>query len=490
MRWGEATVRLTTVVAAAALSVRGVHGEEWAAASALQVEDAGLEAASALLSGVVPGDVDLKREMQGYGAGETVVAHAAHSSVEQQEEKAEDEQAHLAQEEALAEEELAEAGARIMEQADLVEREKPLFANRATPPLLGKGAAQVVADLGQAPGKVTVETKSGRVFYTAHPMDPTSGPGQARVLEWLPEERTSAPFPAQHVQEELGLRTVSALCMDNVRGWLILVESDPFYGDVASRVIVLDTSNSSAVVKVFDLPAAVAERATLTDVVIDKRSRFLFLADSSAVKGTPAVVVVDVHVWSAWRVLEGHASVEGKEVLPMLNGRDPVDFPWRFGVSALSLDATRTRLLYSAPFGDVVYSVPLKALTREPRPEWTPEQRRDNFVAVAEAQVEALGPKTVAGAMLVDPATGVVYVADFEHSAISAIEPDEMWSVTTLALDEDLLLWPNGLAITNDGFLLVACSALDRIMRGDEEGPFRLVRIPLLGHAAPAHEEL
>mmetsp|Transcript_14304 Transcript_14304/g.30948 ORF Transcript_14304/g.30948 Transcript_14304/m.30948 type:complete len:423 (-) Transcript_14304:473-1741(-) len=363
--------------------------------------------------------------------------------------------------------------------------EKSFFTNRLTPPLVDNSTIEIVATLPNVPGKVAVERSTGRVFFTFHSYGkPTAKEGK---INELLDDGSFVPFPSLEFQDTI--HSAASVCVDNIRGWLFILDNDEF-GERQASIIVVDLKPGK-IIHQYQIPTSVANKATFADMIVGPRSQFLFLADTGIKHASPAIVVVDVHVWKSWRVLEKHESVAAHDVVPLINNEDPIDLPWKFGVSSLSLDMNKKRLIYGSMFSDMLYSVPLKALQRPPPELTSEEQFRANYIEVIEAQIDTLGPKTVSESLAIDHERGVLYITDFEHSAISIVETRESWSTITLVQDAKLLRWPSGLSVGKD-HLYISCSAIHKVIEGEHKeraAPFHIVRVPLYDPSGPPAEQ-
>ncbi|GBG34871.1 Hypothetical Protein FCC1311_110942 [Hondaea fermentalgiana] len=370
------------------------------------------------------------------------------------------------------------------ERADTEAREKPIFKDRSTPPLWqANSTVSTFAEIQDAPTKLAVEAKSGRVFFAPHAFSaPDREQGQGFLSEWVESKQQAIAFPSEEFQDEIR-QGIAALAMDNIRGWLLVLDANPYIYAGPSVLFVVEVASGNVLHR-FELDEQLVGEITPTNMVICPRSQFVFIANNGAHSGVPSLLVIDIHVWKVRKLLEDHEAVQQRDVLPILNNREPIEYPWRFGLTSLAIDARNKRLILGSMFGDLLYSIPLRTLQAATRS--LPEDE-------LWAQVQILGPKTVSDAIDVDPATGNIYVTDFEHSALSLIEPAQGWSVMTLVQSEDLLRWPSDLVIVN-GHAYVACSALDKIMEGDHKiraGPFHILRMPLYKEApVPVHDEL
>lgn len=226
--------------------------------------------------------------------------------------------------------------------------------------------------------------------------------------------------------------------------------------------------NTDKLVRKYEFPSDVAGVGSdLYDLVIDKMSRFVYVADSNIQGASPGIIVVDLHIWRSKRILNNHESVKPKSVVPSVNGK-AYDMPWEAGVSSITLDENGDNIYFASTLEDKLFALPSRILRKQ---------------GVTNKEIEravfAAGQKTVTESIVTD-VDGKVYLTDFEHSSIAVIDPANAWSITTLVQNEKLLRWPHGLAIAN-GYLYASCSAFHHVIDGDlrKKGPFHIVRVKL-----------
>ena len=319
--------------------------------------------------------------------------------------------------------------------------------DRTTAPLLPDSALQRVADLDYPPGQVAV-SKSGRVFLT---FDPRGAP-----LMQLAELVGGKPIPwpsAEFQKEEAGtahFQSVSALRINRQDRLWVLDRGHFVRGP--RRLLAFDIE-SGRLVERYDLPPEVAGLlSSLSDLAVDPAGTKVYVADSSPILQNPAIIVYDAARGSSRRLLESQPSVQGDRYIIKAGGRDMVLFGvyvLRFGVSALALDGEGKWLYYGAVSGDRLYRVRTGDLNDE-----------SLSAEALEDKVENYAPKTLGGALRVDP-DGNVFLADVEHSAILTSRRDR--GLRTL-VKGPALRWPSSVALGPDGRLYVSCSALQDVL--------------------------
>ena len=347
--------------------------------------------------------------------------------------------------------------------------------DRTTDPRIPATAIEQVAALDYPPGNIAVSA-TGRVFLTLHP----DGKPPIKVVELV--DGKPVPFPDAAFQKpEAGsahFQTPLSMRIDRQNRLWVLDHAE--YGRGQPRILAFDIE-TRALVHQYDFPSEVAGfLSMLNDFAVSPDGTRVYIAESSPIKQTPALVVYDVEHRTSRRLLDRHPSVLPKHYVLNAAGRDMVVFgvyALRIGVDSITLDRAGTWLYYAPVNGDRMFRVPTAALD-------------DAALAPAAlaAAVEDYGPKTMSDGLSSDD-RGNVYVTDPEHSAILTLGPDRM--LTTLVKDATLR-WPDGLSFGPDGWLYVTCSSLQHVLfvpSGHQAAyaPYHVFRFKPGATAAPGH---
>ena len=98
-----------------------------------------------------------------------------------------------------------------------------------------------------------------------------------------------------------------------------------------------------------------------------------------------------------------------------------------------------------------------------------------------EDDVDIAFPKPASDGIVIDETTGVLYLTDFEHSAIWIADPVVPGRAKTLIKNELLLRWPDGLSASR-GYLWITPSALHELLEESPKlrAPYPILRMPLV----------
>ena len=96
--------------------------------------------------------------------------------------------------------------------------------------------------------------------------------------------------------------------------------------------------------------------------------------------------------------------------------------------------------------------------------------------ATIASHVEIFGNKPQSDGLTMDSENSV-YIADVEHGSICVL--NQHHELRTLIRDERRIRWPDGLSLTEDGWLYFADSALPDLMLGPARGagPYFVYRV-------------
>ena len=319
--------------------------------------------------------------------------------------------------------------------------------DRTAAPALPASALEVVATLDFPPGNVAV-SRTGRVFFTLHP----DGNPPTKVHELIggkpvpyPDAAFQQPAPGTpHFQSILSLR------IDRQDRLWVLDYAD--YGRGQPRIAAFDLA-TNRLVHQYDFPREVAGfLSMLNDFNVDADGRTIYIAESSPLRQSPALVVYDIATRTSRRLLDGHDSVRAGPYVIHTPERVMRLFgllPLRIGVDSIALDPAGEWLYYGPVTGDRLNRIRTSDLT----------DRTLDAAALA-ARVETFAPKTLSDGITIDR-DGTIYLSDMEHAAVVALGQDR--KLRTL-LKDARLRWPDGFSWGPEGWLYVTCSSLQHVL--------------------------
>jgi sugar lactone lactonase YvrE len=335
------------------------------------------------------------------------------------------------------------------------------YENLTTAPLVTEAGLEQVLAYHEPIGNVAVSA-TGRVFFTVHPEARPEGP---RLLEW--REGRAEPFPAADIQAGV-LESPLGIAIDRQgRLWVI----DPAnHGLGRPRVVAIDLA-SGLVVHEHVFPRQIAPRGSfLQDLQVDPAGRFVYIADTSFWRKSPALIVYDTATRRSRRLLEDHPSVRAQNWLI----RTPIRemrfvgglVPMKPGLDGIALDPTGQWLNFGAMAHDTLYRIATSALLDA---QLTPDELA--------GRVETLGRKPLSDGLSADLA-GNVYITDVEHGAVLRMAPGGQ--LTTI-VRSPRIRWADALSFGPNGWLYLADSALPEVILKSRahiegHGPYHVYR--------------
>jgi sugar lactone lactonase YvrE len=351
-----------------------------------------------------------------------------------------------------------------------------VLPDRSKPPTMRFDSVEKVADLDYPPGNIAVSAE-GRIFFTLHP----DGHPPLQVVELV--DGKPVAFPNEEFQHETAgipwFQSILSMRIDR-QGRLWTLDFARF-GRGTPRIVAFDIA-SRTVVHEYAFPSNVAGLGSmLNDFQVDPTGRYVFIAETSPVFQTPAIIVYDSARRTSRRLLDGHPSVKAEPLVIQVGTRRMMLpgglLPLRIAVDSIGLSRDGAWLYYGAVTGSRMYRIRTADLL---------DTQLD--ASTLGSRVETFADKTLSDGLTTDDA-GNVYLGDMEHSAIHRLLPDG--TLETMLADARLR-WPDGFSFGPDGWLYVTCSALQQVLfrpesKIREAAPYQIWRFQPGAAAAAGH---
>lgn len=333
-----------------------------------------------------------------------------------------------------------------------------LHATTTTVSAQSKAKLEIVSTFpSERPGNVAVSPE-GRVFVTMSALGET----KYMVKEILPNGQ-AVNFPDstwiikpkgnsfKGINSTIGINVSS----DNTL-WVLDMGNKKSEPKQAPKLIGWNIKTKK-LAHVFPLPDAVLRPTSfLQDFVIDEKNNTAVIADMSIdgliLPAVPAFIVIDLKTGYSRRILENHETFQSLDEPAIINGRkvshiypDGTVYEPKYPLNPISIDKEMKWIYYGAMGGHKIYRIAAEAVANE---------ALSNNELSAKIEFYANKPKTDGFKV---GEKGEVYVTDIEHNAVGVATPK---GYTILAQDKDLLSWPDGVALSKDGYLYIVANQL------------------------------
>ena len=342
------------------------------------------------------------------------------------------------------------------------------FPDMLKTPSMNADNLEVVANLDYPPGNISVSNE-GRIFFTFHP----EAKPPVNIAELVDGEVVPLTVP-----EEIKLSSVLSLRVDRQnRLWLLDFAE---HGMATPQIVAIDL-NTMQLAHHYEFPSDIAGMGShLNDFQVSHDGKFIYIAEASILRKTPALIVYNVESKDARRLLEGHDSVEPDDFVPVVDNEKMLIFgvfAIRPGIDSIALDR-QEKWLYFAPVTDThLHRIAISDL----------HNTELNHEQLAE-RVEKFAKKSMSDGITIDNA-GNIYISDLEHTAINRISPEGKFETL---LQDPKLRWPDGFSFGPEGWLYVTSSALNVVIAKPnsyimEQGPYQILRFKPDSSGYPGH---
>lgn len=309
----------------------------------------------------------------------------------------------------------------------------------------------------ERPSNIAVSPE-GRVFITVSP----EGGTRQLIKEILPDGKvknfpdtawTGKPQGASFkgINSAIGIQISS----DNVL-WVLDMGNKEAQPQQSPKLIAWDIK-SGKLKRVFILPEAVLRPSSFTqDFAIDEKHQVAVIADMTmggmVLPAIPAFIVVDLKTGYSRRVLESHESFKPLDEPLVVNGRalshkypDGKIYEPKYPLNPIAIDKEMEWIYYGALGGNKIYRISAAAVADE--------GLTDQELS---AKIKYYADKPKSDGFKVG-SNGQLYVTDVEHNAIGIASPK---GYEILVQDNNLISWPDGVALSADGYLYIVSDQL------------------------------
>jgi len=263
-----------------------------------------------------------------------------------------------------------------------------------------------------------------------------------------------------------------AVWVDEKNHLWVVDPANPFFKGTVSgavKIIAFDLENNTLYKTIF-LPADIAGPGSyINDIRVDNKRQIAYLTNSNE----GSIIVVDIVTGGAWKFLDRHYSTKSDSTYQFKpGGKIWADEQGRKQVHAdgIALDLNGKYLYYKALTDDKLYRIKTKNL----RNYYIKENKMHR-------KVEDLGHVASSDGMVFDR-NGFLYLGDIEKNAIIRFNPGN--KRTEVVLQDTSLIWPDSYAVSQDGYLYIACSQIHQMPafnhgKNQRTSPFSIYRIKI-----------
>ncbi|WP_210464656.1 L-dopachrome tautomerase-related protein [Rufibacter roseolus] len=294
-------------------------------------------------------------------------------------------------------------------------------------------------------------SKEGRVF-TCYPLWP--GPHKWDVVE-ITGPDTCRPYPDEQwnnwKEGEDGKNKwvcVQAVYVDEEDFLWVVDPACPFMEQVYDNSFKLVKFNlvTNSIEEAYRFDGILSNKSYINDVRVDTQRKVAYLTNSNE----GGIVVVNLETGTIRELLRNHYSVKHDPSFKLIvDGKEfkKKGEPVHLQSDGIALTPDGEWLYYKPLTDNKLYRIRTEFLRNEELPE---DQ--------VEAAVEDLGRFAVTDGMIFDK-SGTIYQGDYQNYKMVKITPDQ--NQEDVVADERLI-WPDSYSISQDGYLYISCSQINK----------------------------
>lgn len=317
----------------------------------------------------------------------------------------------------------------------------------------------IVSEFDQPPGNVAVNS-DGVIAICFHPEAKPS----PKVILIRDGDKIKLP--------DDWFETVMSLRFDS-EGFLWTLDHGLF-GFKKPRLLKIDIKKLQVVKEIELRNSSAPIGSNLNDFQLDSSRKLAFIADTSFIRNSPAIVVVNLETGDAIRKLEKDPSVSRGAFAVTVNG-EMIGFPpfltMRPAIDSIVLDRKGKWLYFGAMSSTKLFRILVKDLIDS-----------DLTLDHLSKKVHEYAQKPLSDGLAIDE-KDIIYVTEVQGNAIGVINPVDR-SYSRIVVDSKLE-WPDGMSFGTKNDIYVTASYLHHVAFNfskswKKRGPFRIFKFATL----------
>lgn len=236
-----------------------------------------------------------------------------------------------------------------------------------------------------------------------------------------------------------------------------------------SHKLVRINLETNAIEKVYYFEGVAGDKSYINDVRVDREKGYAYLTNSNE----GGILVVNLETGGIRQLLQGHPSVQSDPSFKfIIEGRELMKEgkPAKMQSDGIALTPDGKMLYYKPLTDNKLYRI---------RTEFLQDESLDD--AAVSQWVEDLGAYNTTDGMTFD-SEGNLWMGNLQNSAL--VKVDRELKATTVLRDERLI-WPDSYSVSDDGYLYVSCSQIQKQPEYNEgqnkrNSPYTIYRVKIV----------